>query len=537
MRSRSHERRRPRHPGNAMNIAHFLLRAARLRPTHPAVLIGARTLHDYRALARRASALATSLRETLQLAHGARVALCMRNGAAYLESMHAAWIAGLVVVPVNARLHPREVALIVADSGAEVLFVDSRGAHAQGAELDAVATLRRVVDTDAAEYERLIGTRELDVADADDDALAWLFYTSGTTGRPKGVMLSHRNLLAMTLCYFTDVDVAAAGDAVLYAAPMSHGAGLYVLPNMRAGARHVLPEAHAFDPAEFFDLAARLRNATAFAAPTMIKRLVDHATRAGHTGDGLRTIVYGGGPMYRADIERALDRLGNRFVQIYGQGESPMTITTLAREHHADRAHPRRAARLASVGVPHSAVEVRVADDAGDSLPPEEPGEVIVRGATVMAGYWGDPAATREALRDGWLRTGDIGALDDDGFLTLLDRSKDVIICGGSNVYPREVEDALLRHPGVDEACVIGRPHAEWGEEVVAFVVRRAGSAVAPPALDAMCLEHIARFKRPRLYRFVDALPKNAYGKVQKRAARTWLEPAGADLRRPDDPV
>jgi long-chain acyl-CoA synthetase len=305
---------------------------------------------------------------------------------------------------------------------------------------------------------------------------------------------------------------------------MSHGAGLYNFPNMLAGARHVIPESGAFDADEFLALAAHHRRATAFAAPTMVKRLVDRATAQALPDDAIKTIVYGGGPMYVADIRRALDVMGNRFVQIYGQGESPMTITVLSRDRHADRAHPDYEARLGSVGVAQSVVEVRVVDDRGRALPCGEAGEVIVRGDTVMRGYWRNAESTAAALRDGWLYTGDIGALDAHGFLTLKDRSKDLIISGGANIYPREVEEALLTHPGVDEACVVGRAHPEWGEEVVAFVVRRAGTDVDEAALDRVCLERIARFKRPRVYRFVDALPKSNYGKVLKREVRRWLE-------------
>jgi len=508
-----------------MNVAHYLLRTARVHPTHPAVLVGEAAHLDYRGLAARASALAATLRERVGLAVGARVALLMHNAPAYLEVMHATWIAGLAVVPINAKLHPREVAHIVEDSGAAVLFASRDLAVAAGDALAGVATLRRVIDVDGREYAPLFDEPPLAIADVPPDALAWLFYTSGTTGRPKGVMLQHRNLVAMTLCYFADVDTAAPDDAVLYGAPMSHGAGLYVLPNMRAGARHVIPESQGFDASEFVALARTLRNATAFAAPTMVRRLVDAAATAGG-GDGVRTIVYGGGPMYVADLERALAVMGNRFVQIYGQGESPMTITALSRAHHADRAHPRRAARLASVGLPHSAVEVRVVDADGRPLPAGAPGEVVVRGAPVMAGYWGNAAATAEALRDGWLWTGDVGALDDDGFLTLLDRSKDVIISGGANIYPREVEEALLHDPGVQEACVVGRPHPEWGEEVVAFVVARPGAVLDEATLDRACLARIARFKRPRQYRFVAALPKSNYGKVLKRELRAMLDDA-----------
>jgi long-chain acyl-CoA synthetase len=250
--------------------------------------------------------------------------------------------------------------------------------------------------------------------------------------------------------------------------------------------------------------------------------MVEHA--AGHAPplEGLRTVVYGGGPMYVADLLRALDVLGPRLAQIYGQGESPMTITALAKRFVNDRAHPRHLARIGSVGLPQSGVEVTVRDEAGRDLPTGGVGEVCVRGAVVMAGYWQNPEATAKALRDGWLWTGDLGAFDEEGFLTLKDRSRDLIISGGSNIYPREVEEALLTHPGVAEVSVVGRPDAEWGESVVAFVVAR-GAAPLPAELDAHCLQSIARFKRPKEYRFVAELPKNNYGKVLKTELRARL--------------
>jgi long-chain acyl-CoA synthetase len=247
--------------------------------------------------------------------------------------------------------------------------------------------------------------------------------------------------------------------------------------------------------------------------------------------------------MYAQDIRRALDAMGNRFVQIYGQGESPMTITALSRDTLAERDHPRWAERIASVGVAQSLVEVRVADHHGDTLPTGEAGEVLVRGDTVMAGYWDNPAATASTLRGGWLWTGDVGTMDDDGFLTLKDRSKDLIISGGSNVYPREVEEVLLTHPAVSEVSVVGAPDAEWGEVIVAFVVATPGAGAAPALereLDALCLARIARFKRPKTYRFVASLPKNHYGKVLKTALRAQLahNSAGAtgEEERPETP-
>ena len=260
---------------------------------------------------------------------------------------------------------------------------------------------------------------------------------------------------------------------------------------------------------------------TFFAAPTMVKRLAtDPAVRDADLA-GLKTIIYGGAPMYLSDLEEALEVFGPRLAQIYGQGETPMTITALSKADHADRRHPRRTERLQSVGVARTDVEVRVVDDDGRALPVGEVGEIVVRGDVVMSGYWNQPEATADAIRQGWLHTGDVGSFDADGYLTLRDRSKDLIISGGMNIYPREVEEALLRHTAVAAVSVVGRPDAEWGEAVVAFVVA-SDAATAPTVeeLDQLCLDHIARYKRPKDYRFVDSLPTNNYGKVVKRELR-----------------
>jgi long-chain acyl-CoA synthetase len=217
--------------------------------------------------------------------------------------------------------------------------------------------------------------------------------------------------------------------------------------------------------------------------------------------------------------------MGNRFVQIFGQGECPMCITALARAELADRANPRWLERIASVGVAQSLVEVRVADEHGGTLPTGETGEILARGDPVMSGYWRNAEATAKTLRDGWLWTGDLGCFDADGFLTLKDRSKDVIISGGSNIYPREVEEVLLKHPAVREVSVVGQPDAEWGEVVVAFVVcYDTATRPSPSDLDALCLANIARFKRPKQYHFIANLPKNNYGKVLKTELRNQIQ-------------
>ncbi len=234
----------------------------------------------------------------------------------------------------------------------------------------------------------------------------------------------------------------------------------------------------------------------------------------------LKAVIYGGGPMYVEDILAAMDRFGNKFTQLYGQGEAPMTITALNQDFHAMRDHPRYLERLGSVGRSMSGLLVRTADEHDVTLPPGEIGEILVKGDIVMKGYWDNPEATASTLRGGWLHTGDVGSFDEDGFLTLKDRSKDMIISGGTNIYPREIEEVLLRHPAVNEVSVIGRPDPEWGEVVVAYVVAEDPEAASPSALDALCLEHVARFKRPKDYRYLDGLPKNNYGKVLKTELR-----------------
>ncbi len=387
-----------------------------------------------------------------------------------------------------------------------------------------LAALRQpIVVTGSDDYAALLTRaaplRPVDGAPTDR---AWLFYTSGTTGRPKGAVLSHRNLLFMSHCYYADIDPLDERDTNLHAGPLSHGAGLYALPHLlRGGHQVVLPH---FEVDAVLDALQRHSRVSMFAAPTMLTRLVHAPAVATADLRNLRTIFYGGGPMYVADLERALQLFGPRLYQLYGQGESPMTITGLTKRMHADTAHPRWRERLGSCGVPRTGVLVKVVDDEDRELPPGEIGEIVTRSDCVMQGYWENPAATAETLRGGWLHTGDLGGFDEDGFLTLRDRSKDMIISGGSNIYPREIEEVLLRHPDLLEVSVVGRPHSEWGEEVVAFVVARPGAEIAPAALDRLCLDHIARFKRPRHYRFIDVLPKNNYGKVLKTELRRLLK-------------
>jgi long-chain acyl-CoA synthetase len=508
-----------------MNVANLFLRAGRGHPDRPGVALGSDVLLSYGQLVRRGAVLAGRLREAFGLAPGDRVALVMRNTPEYLELLLAGWYAGLTLVPANAKLHPRELAYILGHSGARVGFVSADLIDAIGPLEESIGTLERIVEVGSADYRAMLAGDPAPITEVAPDDVAWLFYTSGTTGQPKGAMLTHDNLLAMTLSYFADVDQIGPCDAILHAAPLSHGSGCYVLPHAAQAACQVIPASGGFDPAEIFELFRMRPGITTFAAPTMVKRLAEHPGATGSDHPGLKTIVYGGGPMYLADLDRAHQAFGHRLAQIYGQGESPMCITALDKRAHGDTAHPRYRERLASAGTAQLVVEVMIANEDDRPLPPGETGEVLARGASVMRGYWCNPEATAATLRGGWLHTGDIGSVDHDGFLTLRDRSKDLIISGGANIYPREVEEVLLRHPAIAEVSVVGRPDLKWGETVVAFVVKAPGAECDPAALDAHCLAHIARFKRPRDYRFVEALPKNNYGKVLKTELRKALSP------------
>lgn len=493
-----------------MNIANWLDQTSRSWPNRDAVLLGADLVHTYSSLRQAVCDRAADLTRRFNIQKGDRVAIFAKNCPEYFDVLHACWWIGAVVVPVNCKLHKNEAEWIADNSAAKVVYTDTGSVFAHGKGFQEARILERPLPSVEPSAPIVL----------DDSSLAWLFYTSGTTGKPKGVMLSHGNLRSMSLCYMANVDPAYATDTVLYAAPISHGAGLYMLPHFRAGGAHLVPVSRGFDCDEIIDLSLSRGNLVFFAAPTMVKRLVSASKKRGHQGDGIRTIVYGGGPMYLNDIDEALEAYGPRFAQIYGQGETPMTISSLSRELVADTSHPSWRDRRVSVGVAASSIEIEIQDPDGTALPPGQTGEICVRGPTVMLGYWENPGATAEAIRDGWLRTGDLGRQDEDGFLYLTDRSKDVIISGGTNIYPREVEEAILSHPAVYEVAVVGEFEPEWGEQVVAHIVAVPGKTVSGPDLDVWCKEQIASFKRPKKYVFHRELPKNGYGKILKTELR-----------------
>jgi long-chain acyl-CoA synthetase len=494
------------------------------RPNMPAVAEGERVHATWAQFAHRVAAIAGGLRSRQSLTPGDRIAIVMRNRPEYLEAMFAGWHAGLVVVPVNARLHREEIAYILEHSGASVVITDDEHAEDVLPLREQVAGVQSVLLAPGEQWEAIAKATPIEIQERVGDDPAWLFYTSGTTGRPKGATLTNRNLLMMSLSYFADIDEISPSDSVLYAAPLSHGAGLYGLPHIARGAVNVIPASGGVDGEEIASLIRHWPGISFFAAPTMVKRLANDEAITSSDLSNLKTIIYGGAPMYTADLEEALEVFGPRLAQIYGQGETPMTITGLSKAEHADRAHPRWRQHMESVGLPRTDVEVRVVDENDHPLPLGEIGEVVVRGDVVMTGYWNQPEASAETLRGGWLHTGDMGSFDEDGYLTLRDRSKDLIISGGMNIYPREVEEVILRHEGVVAVAVVGKPDLEWGEAVIAFVVASSEGAIpTSQELDQLCLDNIARFKRPKEYRFVESLPTNNYGKVVKRELREIL--------------
>jgi long-chain acyl-CoA synthetase len=508
-----------------MNVGDILTASARVHPDRTALVWdeggGRRT---YAELNRRAGALASALATGLGVRPGDRVALMMYNGPTLLEALFAVWKAGATVVPLNARFTADEVAYHVADSGARVLiggrdFAETLTGMRERIEVETLVLEGGgdgAVDLDALAAEHA-GRPAPAVRVADSD-VAWIAYTSGTTGRPKGAMLSHGCLTYVAVTWLADLQRLEPEDVGLYAAPLTHGAGIMALAFTMKACTQVLLQPFGFDPQRFLDTIRRERVTHTWLVPTQIKMVLDHPGLAGADLSTVRTIVYGGAPMHVEHLKEAIRRIGPVFVQLFAQTESPMTATYLRREEHVLEGPGSE--RLASCGHVRSGMEVAILDAEDRPLGPDEVGEICVRGPALMNGYWERPEATAETLRNGWLHTGDIGRLDEHGYLFIMDRSKDMLISGGLNVYPREIEEVLLRHPAVSECAVIGIPDERWGETAMAVVVRAGGEEVSETELKDFAGEHLAHYKKPRAFEFVTALPKTTYGKIDKKALR-----------------
>lgn len=503
-----------------MHLGRLFQRSVKMYSNRPALALACEPAMNYAGLDIQIRALALWMRHTLKLQPGERVTLAMKNRLEYAQAMLAAWHAGLCAVPINSRLHPNEIDYVLRDSASKLCLTDAELYSGLRPVAESIESLQLIDVGDAGFTQALHGpcTDEDFLLSQDGDSPAWLFYTSGTTGRPKGVVLTHANLVNMALNFYADVESVRSTDVLLHVAPMSHGSGLYSIPYFLQGALQVIPRSGGFNEAETCDLLQYYRNVSFFAAPTIVQRLTRYVANDPVDLPGLKTIVVAGAPFYVEDIKTAVHVLGPRIAQIYGQGESPMSITAQAAEQIADAVQNNDDAYLGSVGHAQTSVEVFIEDGAGNPLGINQPGEIMVAGPTVMQGYWRNAEATQSTLLNGKLHTGDVGLVDERGLLHLKDRSKDVIISGGTNIYPREVEETLMQHPEVVEVSVIGIPDSKWGEAVLAFVVGRQSSGeIAQSELDTLCLNRMARFKRPKHYVFLDQLPKNATGKVLKR--------------------
>lgn len=488
--------------GQHLQIGDLITRAARAYGDAPALVYGDRTV-GFVEFDRLTDKLGNAL-----LAHGLvpgdHVAVLVPNGIDGVVTYYALAKAGLVRVPLNARETDVELAYKITDSAARALITDGRVPHETEFVIgaDEVETMIAAADGAPCRVAR------------DPEAPLRLAYTGGTTGKPKAVVLTTRSELAEVANFLVDLlpDLDPT-SVMLHAAPITHGSGAFFLPHLVKGARNViLPK---FTPQAFVDAAVEHGATATFMVPTMIAMLLEDAAI---DRDQLRLsrLCYGGAPIAPALLARGIETLGPVFAQLYGQAEAPLAITCLQPWEHTPQ-------RLASAGKPYTFVEVDIVDAQGESLPPGTAGEVVTRGPHTMSGYWQRPDATAETLRDdGWLRTGDIGQLDDDGYLYLLDRRHDVIISGGFNVYPREVEDVLLDHPAVREAAVVGVDDERWGQRVSAAVVLR--EAVDDQALIDHCADRLAGFKRPRHIERWDELPKSAVGKSLRRTVRESMQ-------------
>ncbi|HMG44180.1 MAG TPA: AMP-binding protein [Acidimicrobiales bacterium] len=512
-----------------MNVGQMLVNTARLLPDRVAVTWGDRTL-TYAELDRRSNSLARGL-AALGVRRGDRVAVLMPNRPELLEAMFACFKAGYCLVPLNARFTSDEVAYHVQDAAAAAVLADDDGIDVVlGADVGRAAVVvagTGSTPSGAEDLETLVAGDDgavSAVVPVDRDDLAWLFYTSGTTGRPKGAMLTHGNLSFVTASWLADLTPMTEHDVTLHAAPLTHGAGFHALAATARGAHQVIPRETRFDPPAIIELFARARITNTWMVPTQIVLLTDAAATLGLPElPDLRHVVYGGAPFAPAELRRAIEAFGPVFVQLYAQGETPMTATVLPASHHTAALAGDRPELLGSAGLSRPGMDVRVLGPDDEELPAGEVGEVCVRGPAVMLGYWQREEATAETLRHGWLHTGDLGRMDEQGYLFLLDRAKDLIITGGSNVYAVEVEATLADHAQVRDIAVVGVSDRTWGEIVVAVVVADDPGEATEATLSAHCAARLARYKQPRRFVFVDRLPRNAYGKVLKRDLRTAL--------------
>ena len=521
------------------NLAHGLTRSARRFPALPALVQGER-IWTWAQIDQASHDIAAAL-AARGVGKGDRVLVHSKNCEDMFSAMFAVFRLGAIWTPTNFRLTPDEVVALAQDSGAVALlchadFPDHAAAVAKGAP-----TLRFVwtMGGPAAFGESTLADRRAAhagarVADAvvDRDDPCWFFFTSGTTGRSKAAVLTHGHMAFIVTNHLSDLlPGVTEKDASLVVAPLSHGAGVHQLNLVYRGAPTILMPTEHFDIAQAWRLVQDWKVSNIFTVPTILKMLVEHPSRASVDHSSLKHVIYAGAPMYRADQITALKALGPAITQYFGLGEVTGCITVFPGALHEADDGP--AARIGTCGFERTGVEVSIQSDEGKALAPFETGEICVIGPAVFAGYWNNPEANAKSFRDGWFRTGDLGHLDDEGFLYITGRASDMYISGGSNIYPREIEEKILAHPDIAEAAVLGVPDPLWGEVGVAVCVARAGASVTADDLYAFLAPKLPRYKAPRRILFWEALPKSGYGKVPKRMIRDELARRDAETGEP----
>jgi acyl-CoA synthetase (AMP-forming)/AMP-acid ligase II len=505
-------------------LAELISRAGREFAQREALAGESRSL-SFAAVEAESNRLASALAGGLGIAKGERVAVLLANCPEFVVTDFALIKAGLIRVPVNPRYVAPEIEFIVNHSGAAVLVTSSAFVPVVAEIRPRLGSLRHLIVVDelpggsaALRWRDVLVEGDPEpFAVATQDADGYMIaYTSGTTGRPKGALTTVASRWAgICLTYANEMFVTPA-DTMLHVASLAHGSGTKVLPLFAKGGKNVL--AAKFSPREFFRLVEAHRATTSWMVPTMVAMLADAPERSCFDLSSLRTVIYGGAPMPEPVLARALEAFGPIFIQIYGLTEAPHPDLILAKHEHLP--DPATGTRVAAGATGRAAIGARVRIVAADGRDVEagEVGELVVAGAHVMAGYWNDPAASAEVLRDGWCHTGDLAKVDEHGVYTIVDRKKEMIISGGYNVYPREVEDALYRHPAVAECAVIGVPDALWGEAVLALIVAKPGFTIVDDELRAHCARELAGYKKPRMISVVPELPKTANGKIDKKA-------------------
>ncbi len=494
------------------SIAELVDRASRRFAARVAVVDGDRRL-TFVDVGERSNRLANALL-ALSPSAGSRVAVLMRNRLEFVEVDFAIAKAGKVKAPINPRLADDERRFILSNCGAEVVITEHLEEERVQALRSELPDLKHLIVVDREGYGDLLsrasaGRPEVEI---DPDQPSMILHTSGTTGRPMGATTSQRARVAATVNMLLDEFSAGERDGMLHMAPMSHGSGSKILAYFVRGARNLTLA--KFDPEVFLDAVASAGVTSTFVVPTMIRLLLDALERRSYDLSNLRNITYGGAPMPISLAEEALAAFGPVLTQVYGSCEAPHPVTVLSKSDHVDG----ELAHLSSAGHPALAVRIRIVDDEGRDVSTGKPGELWIRGANLMTDYWGDIEATRKVFSDGWYRSGDIAQLAEDGYVSIVGREREMLISGGLNVYPAEVETVLHRHPDISEAAVLGVPDDLWGETVTAVIVTRKGRRASEEDIVRHCKESLADYKKPRRIIFVDSLPKGNTGKVSKQA-------------------